>query len=229
MNRDPITGTPGSHPLGTGVGATGGALAGAAIGSLFGPIGTLSRRRGRRYRRRRCGTRGRRARRSDGRIGILARQLPGASLLQVELRLRHRLRAGVCLRQRRTHALRRPAVGRQPRKRPAQWLGEGQVQIAADMGRSQGSGTRCMGSRRPHLSHLRNDRSLLPRPVRDEGSRSALRLRHRLSPGVSLRHLRTQQRSVAPMGRQPGKRHGARLGTRQGHARAWAGTKPRPR
>ncbi len=41
MNRDPITGTPGSHPLGTGVGATGGALAGAAIGSLFGPIGTL--------------------------------------------------------------------------------------------------------------------------------------------------------------------------------------------
>src|SRR6478672_13669139 len=41
MNRDPITGAPGSHPLGTGVGATGGALAGAAIGSLFGPIGTL--------------------------------------------------------------------------------------------------------------------------------------------------------------------------------------------
>ena len=28
MNRDPITGAPGSHPLGTGVGATGGALAG---------------------------------------------------------------------------------------------------------------------------------------------------------------------------------------------------------
>jgi len=41
MNRDPITGAPGSHLLGTGVGATGGALAGAAIGSLFGPIGTL--------------------------------------------------------------------------------------------------------------------------------------------------------------------------------------------
>lgn len=41
MNRDPISGTPGSHPLGTGVGATGGAVAGAAIGSIFGPIGTL--------------------------------------------------------------------------------------------------------------------------------------------------------------------------------------------
>lgn len=41
MNRDPITGSPGSHPLGTGVGAASGALAGAAIGSLFGPIGTL--------------------------------------------------------------------------------------------------------------------------------------------------------------------------------------------
>ena len=41
MNRDPITKTPGSHPLGTAVGGTGGALAGAAVGSMFGPIGTL--------------------------------------------------------------------------------------------------------------------------------------------------------------------------------------------
>lgn len=41
MNRDPITGAPGSHPLGTGVGATGGALAGGAIGAMFGPIGML--------------------------------------------------------------------------------------------------------------------------------------------------------------------------------------------
>ena len=41
MNRDPITGTPGSHPVGVGVGGTGGALAGAAVGSLLGPIGTL--------------------------------------------------------------------------------------------------------------------------------------------------------------------------------------------
>ena len=35
MNRDPITGTPGSHPLGTGVGAAGGAVAGAAVGAIF--------------------------------------------------------------------------------------------------------------------------------------------------------------------------------------------------
>ena len=41
MNRDPITKTPGSHPLGTGVGATGGAAAGAVVGALFGPIGML--------------------------------------------------------------------------------------------------------------------------------------------------------------------------------------------
>lgn len=41
LNRDPITGTPGSHPVGVGVGGTGGAVAGAAIGSLLGPIGTL--------------------------------------------------------------------------------------------------------------------------------------------------------------------------------------------
>ena len=41
MNRDPITGEPGSHPVGTGVGAAGGAAAGAVIGSIFGPIGTL--------------------------------------------------------------------------------------------------------------------------------------------------------------------------------------------
>lgn len=38
-NRDPITGTPGAHPVGTGVGATGGAAAGAAIGAIGGPIG----------------------------------------------------------------------------------------------------------------------------------------------------------------------------------------------
>jgi uncharacterized protein YcfJ len=38
-NRDPITGTPGAHPVGTGVGAAGGAAAGAAIGALAGPVG----------------------------------------------------------------------------------------------------------------------------------------------------------------------------------------------
>lgn len=41
-NRDPITGTPGSHPVGVGIGgAAGGAAAGAAAGAVFGPIGTL--------------------------------------------------------------------------------------------------------------------------------------------------------------------------------------------
>lgn len=38
-NLDPITGTPGAHPVGAGVGATGGGLAGAAIGAAGGPIG----------------------------------------------------------------------------------------------------------------------------------------------------------------------------------------------
>jgi len=38
-NRDPITGEPGSHPVGTGVGAAGGAAAGAAIGAVGGPVG----------------------------------------------------------------------------------------------------------------------------------------------------------------------------------------------
>ena len=37
--RDPITGTPGAHPVGTGVGAAGGAAGGAAIGALAGPVG----------------------------------------------------------------------------------------------------------------------------------------------------------------------------------------------
>jgi hypothetical protein len=41
MNRDPITGEPGSHPVGTGLGSAGGAAAGAAIGSPAGPIGAL--------------------------------------------------------------------------------------------------------------------------------------------------------------------------------------------
>ena len=41
-NRDPITGTPGAHPVGTGVGAAaGGIAAGAAAGSVAGPVGTV--------------------------------------------------------------------------------------------------------------------------------------------------------------------------------------------
>lgn len=41
-NRDPITGTPGAHPVGTGVGAAlGGAVAGAATGTVAGPVGTI--------------------------------------------------------------------------------------------------------------------------------------------------------------------------------------------
>ena len=40
-NRDPITGAPGSHPVGTGVGAVaGGIAAGAAAGTVVGPVGT---------------------------------------------------------------------------------------------------------------------------------------------------------------------------------------------
>lgn len=41
-NRDPISGAPGSHPVGTGVGAIlGGAAAGAATGTVAGPVGTV--------------------------------------------------------------------------------------------------------------------------------------------------------------------------------------------
>jgi hypothetical protein len=41
-NRDPITGAPGSHPVGTGVGAAGGAAAGAmAGGAVGGPVGAV--------------------------------------------------------------------------------------------------------------------------------------------------------------------------------------------
>jgi hypothetical protein len=41
-NRDPISGTPGAHPLGVGVGAAaGGMAAGAAAGTVVGPVGTL--------------------------------------------------------------------------------------------------------------------------------------------------------------------------------------------
>jgi hypothetical protein len=39
-NPDPITGEPGSHPVGVGAGATGGAVAGAAVGgAIAGPVG----------------------------------------------------------------------------------------------------------------------------------------------------------------------------------------------
>ena len=43
MNRDPITDTPGAHPVGTGLGAAmGGAAAGAVAGALGGPVGALA-------------------------------------------------------------------------------------------------------------------------------------------------------------------------------------------
>src|SRR3954447_16172192 len=39
-NRDPLTGEPGSHPVGTSVGTAGGGVAGAAIGAAVGgPVG----------------------------------------------------------------------------------------------------------------------------------------------------------------------------------------------
>jgi hypothetical protein len=41
LNRDPITGAPGAHPVGTGAGAASGGLAGAAIGMVAGPGGAL--------------------------------------------------------------------------------------------------------------------------------------------------------------------------------------------
>ncbi len=41
-NRDPLTGAPGAHPVGTAVGAVaGGAAAGAATGTVAGPVGTV--------------------------------------------------------------------------------------------------------------------------------------------------------------------------------------------
>lgn len=41
-NRDPVTGEPGSHPVGTGVGTAGGAVAGGAIGAAAGgPVGAI--------------------------------------------------------------------------------------------------------------------------------------------------------------------------------------------
>ncbi len=41
-NEDPITGEPGSHPVGTGLGTAGGAAAGAAIGAVGGPVGAVA-------------------------------------------------------------------------------------------------------------------------------------------------------------------------------------------
>jgi hypothetical protein len=42
-NRDPITGAPGAHPVGTGLGAAaGGMAAGAAAGSVAGPAGAVA-------------------------------------------------------------------------------------------------------------------------------------------------------------------------------------------
>ncbi len=40
-NLDPISGAPGSHPVGTGVGAASGGVAGAAAGMVAGPVGAV--------------------------------------------------------------------------------------------------------------------------------------------------------------------------------------------
>ena len=40
-NEDPITGEPGSHPIGTGIGSASGAAAGAAVGAVGGPVGAI--------------------------------------------------------------------------------------------------------------------------------------------------------------------------------------------
>jgi len=42
LNPDPITGAPGSHPIGTGIGAAGAGAVGAAIGAVGGPVGSLA-------------------------------------------------------------------------------------------------------------------------------------------------------------------------------------------
>jgi hypothetical protein len=39
MNPDPVTGEPGAHPVGVGLGAAGGGITGAAIGAAAGPVG----------------------------------------------------------------------------------------------------------------------------------------------------------------------------------------------
>ena len=41
-NPDPITGEPGAHPVGTGVGAASAGAAGAAIGAVGGPVGIIA-------------------------------------------------------------------------------------------------------------------------------------------------------------------------------------------
>lgn len=42
LNRDPLTGTNGAHPMGTGAGAASGGVAGAAVGmAIGGPVGSL--------------------------------------------------------------------------------------------------------------------------------------------------------------------------------------------
>jgi hypothetical protein len=42
LNQDPFTGEPGSHPVGSGLGAVSGAAAGAAVGAAAGPIGSAT-------------------------------------------------------------------------------------------------------------------------------------------------------------------------------------------
>lgn len=40
-NRDPLSGAPGAHPVGTGLGAASAGAAGAAVGAVAGPVGAV--------------------------------------------------------------------------------------------------------------------------------------------------------------------------------------------
>ena len=86
LNRDPLTGEPGSHPVGTGVGATGGAVTGVAVASGD------RRSSGSGCRRRGGDDRGRGGREQDGgsrqpdrRGRLLARQLRNARVRRSHL------------------------------------------------------------------------------------------------------------------------------------------------
>ena len=157
VNADPITGEPGSHPVGTGVGAAGGAVAGAAIGSVIGgPIGAV------------VGTA------IGAATGAGAGHMAGEAINPT---LKNEYWASNYNKQRYVDPTRpyasyeerlplrlgvprqssRPQVGRR-RDRPRAWLGDRQGQVVPGLARGEGCYPRCLASCRAGHARRRGRR-----------------------------------------------------------------------
>lgn len=214
LNRDPLTGTPGSHPVGVGVGGVGGAAAGAVIGALGGPLGMLI----------------------GGGIGTLVGAAAGKGVAEridptgeaefwresYTSRPYHDARFDYENDYAPAYGYGVDARNRLPERTWDESLerelgaGWGQVRGESKLEWDHARDARRLGPQRPHPSRLRGQRPLLRRPVRQGRLPRRRRAVRRLPSGVPLRHPGTRALCRPPVGRPPGERARPGLGEGEG-------------